>query len=113
MKFVALIVLALTLASWPCRALEVTATSYSYREPEHHRFGRLNALGGILDDLQVATDWRYYPPGTVIWIEDLGCRTVTDRGSAVRGPHHIDIHFCSLRAMRAWGTRRVRIRIIR
>ena len=48
-------------------ALVVTATSYSWREPEHHRYGRLNALGYCLDDTQIAADWRYYPPGTVMW----------------------------------------------
>ena len=91
---------------------QVTATAYSFREPEHHRYGRLNCLGTPLDDTQVAADTRYYPLGTVLWIQGLGRRTVTDRGSAVRGPRHIDIHFSSLAAMRAWGTRRVHIRIL-
>jgi 3D (Asp-Asp-Asp) domain-containing protein len=90
----------------------VTATAYSFREPAHWRYGRLNCLGTDLDDTQVAADTRYYPLGTVLWIQGLGRRTVTDRGSAVRGQRHIDIHFCSLAAMRAWGTRRVHIRIL-
>jgi 3D (Asp-Asp-Asp) domain-containing protein len=95
-----------------CRPYLVTATSYSWREPEHDRYGRLNALGTRLDDTQISADWRFYPPGTRLWIESLGFRTVTDRGSAVRGPRHIDIHFSSLAAMRAWGTRRVKIKIL-
>jgi 3D (Asp-Asp-Asp) domain-containing protein len=101
-----------TAAQRAAATILVTATGYSWREPEHHRYGRLNALGYCLDDTQIAADWRFYPPGTVLWIEGLGRRTVTDRGGAVRGPRHIDIHFCSLAAMRAWDTRRVRIRII-
>jgi 3D (Asp-Asp-Asp) domain-containing protein len=100
------------LAADQARALLVTATSYSWREPQHRHFGRLNAEGGVLDDTQVAADWRYYHPGTVMWIQGLGFRTVTDRGSAICGPRHIDVHFCSLAAMRAWGTRTVRIRIL-
>jgi len=96
-----------------CDGYQVTATSYSWREPQHRRYGRLNACGWRLDDTQISADWRYYPPRTVIWIAGLGLRTVTDRGSAVRGPRHIDIHFSSLTAMRAWGTRRVEIRILR
>jgi 3D (Asp-Asp-Asp) domain-containing protein len=107
-----LFLFAFALASGDARALVVTATGYSWREPQHHRYGRLNAEGFRLDDTQMAADWRYYPPGTVMWIQGIGFRTVTDRGSAVRGPRHIDIHFTSLAAMRAWGTRRVRVRIL-
>lgn len=98
------------LASAPARL--VTATGYSWREPAHHAYGRHNCQGGTLDDTQVAADTRYYPLGTVLWIEGLGRRTVTDRGSAILGPRHIDIHFTSLRAMRAWGTRLVHVRIL-
>ncbi|MCE0499449.1 MAG: 3D domain-containing protein [Methylacidiphilales bacterium] len=112
--------LALTLAFQPFAVLRakqppliVTATSYSWREPSHHRYGRLNALGTRLDDSQIAADWRFYPPGTVMWIQGLGFRIVTDRGRAVTGPRHIDIHFSSLAAMRSWDTRRVHIRILR
>jgi len=107
------LVFALSALCGQARALIVTATSYSWREPQHHRYGRLNALGTRLDDSQIAADWCFYPPGTVVWIQGLGFRTVTDRGSAVRGPRHIDIHFSSLAAMRFWDTRRVRIRILR
>ena len=35
----------------PAPGMVVTATAYSFREPEHHRYGRLNALGGRLDDI--------------------------------------------------------------
>ena len=112
-KVLSFLIAFLLLAAAQARALIVTATSYSWREAQHHRFGRLNALGTVLDDCQIAADWRYYPPGTVMWIQGLGFRTVTDRGSAVRGPRHIDIHFSSLAAMRFWDTRRVRIRILR
>jgi 3D (Asp-Asp-Asp) domain-containing protein len=111
-RLVAVIFLGLALASGYARAIVVTATSYSWREPQHFRFGRLNALGTCLDDGQIAADWRYYPPGTVMWVQGLGFREVTDRGSAVRGPRHIDICFSTLAAMRAWGTRRVHIRIL-
>ena len=122
MKFIFTILATLALASCeecPARAasrvpgLVVIATSYSWREPQHRRYGPFNALGTRLDDSQIAADWRFYPPGTVMWIQGLGFRTVTDRGSAVRGPRHIDIHFSSLNAMRCWDTRRVRIRILR
>ena len=119
MKLLVAILIAFSLASCqecPAKAsgsgLVVTATSYSWREAQHHRYGRLNALGYDLDDTQIAADWNYYRPGAVIWIQGLGFRTVTDRGRAVTGPRHIDIHFNSLAAMRAWGTRRVRIRIL-
>jgi 3D (Asp-Asp-Asp) domain-containing protein len=90
----------------------VLATSYSWREAAHRAYGRRNCEGGLLDDTQVAADTRFFPLGTVLWIEGLGRRVVCDRGSAVVGPHHLDIHFSSLAAMRAWGTRLVHIRIL-
>ena len=111
-KILSLLIAFILLAASHARALIVTATSYSWREAQHHRFGQLNALGTCLDDSQIAADWRYYPPGTVMWIQGLGFRRVTDRGSDIVGPRHIDIHFSTLAVMRAWGTRRVNIRIL-
>jgi 3D (Asp-Asp-Asp) domain-containing protein len=107
-----LILSSLVLLSLPSRAVEVTATSYSYREHDHLAYGCRNCTGGVLDDTQVAADTNYYPLGTVLWVEGLGRRVVTDRGSDVVGPHHIDIHFCSLADMRDWGTRRVEIKVL-
>ncbi len=103
---------SVALLSVPARALEVTATSYSYREADHQAYGCRNCTGGVLDDTQIAADTRYYPLGTRIWIQGLGNRTVTDRGSDVIGPKHIDIHFISLVDMRAWGTRVVEIKVL-
>jgi 3D (Asp-Asp-Asp) domain-containing protein len=103
---------SVALMAAPGHALEVTATSYSYREADHQAYGCRNCTGGVLDDTQIAADTRYYPLGTKIWIQGLGNRTVTDRGSDVIGPKHIDIHFVSLVDMRAWGTRTVEIKVL-
>jgi len=97
----------------PCPALTVKATAYSFREPAHAPYGHLNCMGGVLDDTQIAADTRYYPLGTILEIDGLGRRIVTDRGSAIIGRYHIDVHFSNLTAMRRWGTREVNIHVVK
>ncbi len=91
-------------------------TGYSWREPSHKRWGQRNAIGGSLARpaqgmRQVAAN--YLPIGTVVEIEGLGRRIVTDRIGACRGPGHLDVHFETLTEMRAWGTQRRVVRVVR
>ncbi|MDP4117645.1 MAG: 3D domain-containing protein [Bacillota bacterium] len=39
----------------------------------------------------IAADWRILPPGTKVYIEDVGIRTVEDRGGAIDGSR-IDLY---------------------
>lgn len=59
----------------------------------------------------VAADTRYYPFGTEIYIPGYGWGIVEDRGSAIKGPRHIDIYFHSYKRALAWGRKRIKVRI--
>ncbi len=119
----------------PAGAFEVVATAYSWRERAHAAHGDRNHLGGSLRGAVEGRDQfavpsviragrvaRYLmPPGTIIRYRDpLSGRPVervgTDVGGAVGtrgGLMEIDIHFDTLGAMRAWGTRRLRVEVVR
>ncbi|GEM_PF-3569730 len=95
----------------------VRATAYSWREPAHRKWGTKNAIGGSLarplEGLgHCAVDPKVIPLGSVIEIPGIGRRIATDTGRLIRG-RDLDIHFGSLREMRAWGARRVTVRVLR
>jgi len=60
----------------------------------------------------VAADWAVFPPGTRLFIQDVGHRVVQDRGRAIVGPR-IDIFFGSHAEALAFGRRRVPVRVVR
>ncbi len=105
----------------PERWIRVKATSYSWQEPDHVRYGKSNCMGGDLTQLvqgmhQCAADLQCYPLGSILCIKtDEGeeTRIVTDCGKDVQGPHHIDLHFDSLVEMNAWATRNAQIQVVR
>lgn len=101
------------------RTIRMRATGYSWRERAHRRtYGRQNCMGGLLTELvegcqQCAADTDIFPLGTILEVPGAGRRIVTDRGSAVYGGHHIDLHFNTISEMLAWGTHIVQVRVIR
>ncbi len=97
--------------------IPVRATAYSWREPAHRKWGTKNAIGGSLArPLQglghCAVDPDVIPLGSILHVPGIGPRIATDTGRLIRG-RDLDIHFDSLRAMRAWGARRVTVRVLR
>lgn len=61
----------------------------------------------------IAADTRHYPFGTVIYVPGWGWGVVEDRGSAIQGEGHIDLFFPSRRKALAWGSRRLRVKVVR
>lgn len=59
----------------------------------------------------IAADWSIYPPGTVLFIEGLGERTVHDRGGAIQG-QKIDVYFESHDDALQFGRQTVRFYIV-
>ncbi len=66
---------------------EFYATSYCAEEYPHICGGNGITASGTkpTPGLTVATDWDVLPPGTWIYIEDVGLRRVEDSGSAILG----------------------------
>jgi 3D (Asp-Asp-Asp) domain-containing protein len=56
----------------------------------------------VTEGVTVASDWRVLPPGTVVFIDGVGLRTVEDKGGAVKG-YHIDVYMNRLKDARNWG----------
>ena len=95
----------------------VRATAYSWREPAHRKWGTKNAIGGSLARPKeglghCAVDPKVIPLGSILHVPGIGPRVATDTGRLIRG-RDLDIHFDSLREMRAWGARRVTVRVLR
>jgi 3D (Asp-Asp-Asp) domain-containing protein len=59
----------------------------------------------------VAADTDYYPFGTRVHVPGYGRGVVEDRGSAIKGPHRLDVYFGSHKKARRWGRRSVDVRI--
>lgn len=71
------------------------------------------ASGAIAQEgVTIAADWSLYPPGTVLYIEGIGERTVQDRGGAING-QKIDIYFESHEDALQFGRQDVKIRIVK
>jgi 3D (Asp-Asp-Asp) domain-containing protein len=56
----------------------------------------------VTEGVTVASDWRVLPPGTVVFIDGVGLRTVEDKGGKVKG-YHIDVYMNRLKDARNWG----------
>ncbi|MEZ5330239.1 MAG: 3D domain-containing protein [Verrucomicrobiales bacterium] len=97
---------------------DVKTTAYSDKE---------NEMGGIYKNLSAsgrplkygrlrsaAADWSEMPMGTLFRIKGLPyIYEVDDYGSALVGTNTIDLYKPDLNTMRAWGTRKVDIEVIR
>lgn len=58
----------------------------------------------VIEDHTIAADWDVLPPGSKVFIEGVGIRTVTDKGGLVDGKH-IDLYIPDLDDALNWGVR--------
>ncbi|WP_432821513.1 3D domain-containing protein [Trichloromonas sp.] len=58
-------------------------------------------------DGTIAADWKYYDPGTRIYLPGYGWGRVEDKGSAIQGENRLDLFFYSHRRALEWGRRTV------
>lgn len=107
---IAILILGMTFAR--ASIDHVRATGYNPHEPG----GWTNCQHGQLDESQCAADLARYPLGTRLEITAQDgsrmIRTVTDCGSAVQGPNHIDLFWTSAARMERWGCQDVSIRVL-
>lgn len=59
----------------------------------------------------IAADWSVFPPGTVVYIDGIGERTVQDRGAAVKG-NHVDLYFEDHDEALVFGRQTVRLYVV-
>lgn len=97
----------------------VTATAYCPCEKccgvwaENRPNGIVYTANGAVaqEGVTIAADWNVYPPGTVLYIDDLGEYTVQDRGGAISG-QKIDVFFDNHEDALHFGRQKVRIKVI-
>ncbi len=65
------------------------------------------------EDGTIAADTKYYPFGTRMYVPGYGWGVVEDRGSAIKGPHRLDIFYNSHSDALQWGRKKVRVIIER
>lgn len=59
----------------------------------------------------IAADTRYYPYGTVVKIPGYGKGVVEDIGSAIKGPHRLDVYFSTRKKALNWGRQKLTVKI--
>ena len=58
-----------------------------------------------------AADTRYYPYGTEMKIPGYGKGVVEDIGSAIKGPHRLDVYFSTRKRALKWGRQKLTVKI--
>ena len=53
-----------------------------------------------------AADTKYYPFGTILYVQGYGWAKVEDRGGAIKGPARLDLWFSTEAEARKWGRRK-------
>lgn len=87
-----LLAMCLLLASTSIHAkdLEIRVTNYRATKQQCGNSKGITASGHRVQVGICAGDWRHYPPGTIIKLDNKELIVVADKGSKVKGKHHID-----------------------
>ena len=73
--------------------------------------GKPNAVGITASGTRAhrgtaAADTKYYPFGTILYVQGYGWAKVEDRGGAIKGPARLDLWFSTEAEARKWGRRK-------
>ena len=97
---------AVATAYCPC---EICCGKWALNRPDGIVY---TASGAIAEeDVTIAADWSVYSPGTILYIEGIGERTVQDRGGAISG-QKIDVFFNNHEDALHFGRQEIRIKVI-
>lgn len=111
MRWLILLTWFLASTSQAHTAIRVAVTGYCAGPCRVCGTNRITARGTLASrNRTVAADWRYYPPGTVVYIGNQKF-VVSDTGGAVKGRYHLDRCFRTHREAKQWGKRKLTIRI--
>ncbi len=87
---------------------EYTITAYTAgyestgKTPEHPAYGITASGSEVMEGMTIAADWRIIPPGTLLYIEDVGYRVVQDKGGDIKG-YRLDLFMNDLQEALEWG----------
>lgn len=90
----------------PLGEFKITAFTAGYestgKTPDHPAYGITASGEKVKENHTIASDWDVLPPGTVVYIQDIGIRTIEDKGGKVKG-NHIDLYIKELEEALEWG----------
>lgn len=88
------------------------------KSPGHPLFG-VTRSGWIVGQGTCAVDTRYWPLGTVFYIEGYGFCVAADTGGAIKGRNRFDAYIAipgneelSVKVARQWGVRNVKVHVL-
>lgn len=91
------------------------------KRPGHPEYGNVAISGSkranfktvkVKEDYTIAADWGVLPPGSVVWIDGIGRRTVEDKGGGIKGKH-IDVYVPELATAQKFGVSKANVYIIK
>ena len=85
--------------------------TYGKRKGSPKKVG-ITAFGSVAAKGTIAADTSVFPFGTKMIIPGYGPGIVHDVGGSVKGSH-IDVWFPSHKAAAAWGTRKIKVKVLR
>lgn len=72
------------------------------KRPGDPAYGITASGAEVEEGRTIAADWKVLPPGTRVYIEDVGERVVEDKGGAIKG-QKIDLYIADLDEALEWG----------
>jgi len=69
----------------------------------------VTSIGLMAAKGRVAADYKYFPYGTVLWVNDYGFCLVADCGGKIKGPKRLDLFFPTKSEAMAWGKREAKV----
>jgi 3D (Asp-Asp-Asp) domain-containing protein len=93
----------------------ITAYTAGYestqKKPGQEGYGITYSGTTVKEGRTIAADLNVLPVGTRVYIEDVGERTVEDKGGAVNG-NHIDLYIADLDEALEWGRQKKKVYVI-
>jgi len=96
---------------------EFTITAYTAgaestgKKPGDRAYGITKSGEPVTEEITIASDWNVIPPGTWVYIEDVGYRQAQDIGSDIKG-NRIDLYIPELVQADEWGVQQKHVWIV-
>lgn len=81
------------------------------KTPEHPAYGITASGTTVTEGQTIAADWTVLEPGTKVFIEGIGIRTVEDKGGAIKG-NSIDVYVEDVEVARQLGRHKATVYVL-
>ncbi len=81
------------------------------KTPDHPAYGITDSGTTVKEGQTIAADWDVLPPGTKVFIEGIGIRTVEDKGGLIKGKC-IDVYVNDVEVARQLGRHKATVYVL-